>query len=87
MAKWKALADEHGIDVPYGNYRVDGNWYDPPRGFPYAFMDPRGFLMVRDEEEWRNLQNQGFIKFTKQVNVPQPYGNISRIPGYWLFTS
>ena len=88
--KWKALADKHGIDVRYGNHDANGCWYDKPTGFPYAFMDPSGFLMVHDDEEWLELQSLGFFKVTEQVNVPKPPhgpGNISQIPGYMFFTS
>ena len=58
-------------------------------GFPYAFMDPSGFLIVHDEEKWRDLQSQGFIKVKDTVNVargPHGPGDISRIPGYMHYT-
>ena len=83
----RRLSRERGLGSVYSLYHVDGHWYQHPRYFPCAFHDPHGYLFVRDEEHWRELQERGFLVSGIKTNVPRsrfPRG-IKDIPGYvWV---
>ena len=82
----KNLSNQRGLVVPYSRYSADGIWYANPAGFPFAFHDNDGYLIVRDNAHWENLKaqpigEQPYVVQTQQTHFRNP-GGISEVPGY-----
>jgi HNH endonuclease len=69
------LIREWGIPCDYGLYSDWGNFYAPPRQFPVALIDSKGFVIFDRQED---LIAQG-AAIGKRLNVP---ARISSLPGY-----
>ena len=82
----KYLNNQRGLNVPYSRYREDGIWYANPLGFPCAFHDKDGYLIVRDNAHWERLKAEPIgerhhVVQTKKTHFRRP-GGISEVPGY-----
>ena len=73
----KILSQRWNVDVRHALYHRDGTFYENLKRFPGALFDPRGYIVFRTENDYRNSPylNIG----PKKLNV-QP--GIASIPGY-----
>jgi 5-methylcytosine-specific restriction protein A len=76
----KTLNELWNVGARHALYHREGCWYNNLEHFPGAFFDPNGYILFKNESEYRNCS---FLRITKETNVRN---GISSIPGYVKMT-
>ena len=70
------LLREHDLSARKGYFSKDGVPYQKPEQFPAVLFDPKGYLIVNDDD---SMRRNPYINVGKQVSVPR---GIYSVPGY-----
>jgi hypothetical protein len=83
--KASRLNEEWGIGAAHARYRETGNWYHLPKDFPFALIDPHGYVLYDTEKEFRAACGKYLKSYDPakdQLKVRIPWKRISKLPGY-----
>lgn len=72
----KQLNDEWKVGARHALFSRDGAWYENLERFPGALFDPKGYVLFKTEQEYRN---NPLVSVGKKTNV---HVGISSLPGY-----
>ncbi len=72
----RKLAKHWGVRVKHALYHKDSNWYHLLTDFPAALFDPKGYVIFKTENAYRNCKA---LRITKAIHVND---GISTIAGY-----
>ena len=77
--KGKDLCKMWNVKAEHSLYRESGNWYHQLKRFPGALFDKDGYIVFKDESEYRGSP---YLQIKKDVHV---LNGIANIPGYTYF--
>jgi hypothetical protein len=81
MSQGSYLNSKWNVKAKHALYHYTGKWYHVLHRFPGAYFDKNGYIVFKNEHEYRSSQ---YLNISREVNIPS---GISQIPEYVRFNS